>query len=130
MPVDRSGLPRGRPGGRTPEQLAATSPARQRLQATRSVRQLEALSVDTIGYAEGGKENLQKCGFRHRGGEPKMSETMPTAEEDRPIVTSFGTVTKNQVIYRYKRGWFSKGSREDLPLRHVTSCVWRHRGIP
>jgi hypothetical protein len=35
--------------------------------------------------------------------------------------TAFGTVTDRQVTYFYKKGWFSGGSREDLPIRHITS---------
>jgi len=33
----------------------------------------------------------------------------------------FGTVTKDRVTYFRKKGWFSGGSREDVPIRHVTS---------
>lgn len=35
--------------------------------------------------------------------------------------TSFGMVTNRRIRYRYKKGWFSSGVEEDLPLRHVTS---------
>lgn len=35
--------------------------------------------------------------------------------------TIFGTVTNKRVIYNRARGWFSGGSREDIPLAHVTS---------
>lgn len=35
--------------------------------------------------------------------------------------TIFGTVTSDRVIYFRKKGWFRGGSREDVPLRHVTS---------
>lgn len=35
--------------------------------------------------------------------------------------TIFGTVTPDRVIYFRKKGWFRGGSREDVPLRHVTS---------
>ena len=34
---------------------------------------------------------------------------------------AFGTVTDRRVVYLRKKGWFSGGSREDVPLRHVTS---------
>lgn len=37
------------------------------------------------------------------------------------VSTAFGTVTDRQVTYYYKKGWFSGGNREDLPLRHITS---------
>jgi len=33
----------------------------------------------------------------------------------------FGTVTNKRVIYQRAKGWFSGGSREDIPLKHVTS---------
>jgi hypothetical protein len=33
----------------------------------------------------------------------------------------FGTVTNRRVIYQRAKGWFSGGSREDIPLKHVTS---------
>jgi hypothetical protein len=33
----------------------------------------------------------------------------------------FGTVTDKRVIYQRAKGWFSGGSREDIPLKHVTS---------
>ena len=35
--------------------------------------------------------------------------------------TIFGTVTNNRVIYFRNKGWFRGGSREDVPLKHVTS---------
>lgn len=33
----------------------------------------------------------------------------------------FGTVTNKRVIYQRSKGWFRGGSREDIPLKHVTS---------
>ena len=33
----------------------------------------------------------------------------------------FGTVTNKRVIYQRAKGWFSGGSHEDFPLKHVTS---------
>jgi hypothetical protein len=33
----------------------------------------------------------------------------------------FGTVTSKRVVYYGAKGWFSGGSREDIPLKHVTS---------
>ena len=33
----------------------------------------------------------------------------------------FGTVTNKRVIYQRAKNWFSGGSREDIPLKHVTS---------
>lgn len=35
--------------------------------------------------------------------------------------TMFGTVTDRRVTYFRNKGWFSGGSQEDLPLRHITS---------
>lgn len=37
------------------------------------------------------------------------------------ISNAFGTVTDKRVIYRAERGWFGGGSREDIPINHVTS---------
>jgi len=33
----------------------------------------------------------------------------------------FGTITEDRVTYFRKKSWFSGGSREDVPLKHVTS---------
>ena len=33
----------------------------------------------------------------------------------------FGTVTSKRVVYYGAKTWFSGGSREDIPLKHVTS---------
>ena len=41
--------------------------------------------------------------------------------EETLIQNSFGTVTSKRVIYYREKGWFSGGSREDIPLQHVTS---------
>lgn len=41
----------------------------------------------------------------------------------------FGQVTDRRVVYYRKKGWFSGGSREDVPLKHVTSVrveITRH----
>jgi hypothetical protein len=47
---------------------------------------------------------------------------MATVESERTIVeNSFGTVTSKRVIYFRAKGWFRGGSREDIPLQHVTS---------
>lgn len=35
--------------------------------------------------------------------------------------TIFGTVTDRRVTYFRNKNWFSGGSQQDLPLRHVTS---------
>ena len=37
------------------------------------------------------------------------------------VDNKFGTVTDKRVIYFRGKGWFSGGSREDVPLKHVTS---------
>ena len=37
------------------------------------------------------------------------------------VSNAFGTVTDKRVIYFRAKGWFSGGSREDIPLKHVTS---------
>lgn len=37
------------------------------------------------------------------------------------VKNRFGTVTDKRVIYYRSKGWFSGGSREDIPLKHVTS---------
>jgi hypothetical protein len=37
------------------------------------------------------------------------------------IENEFGTITNERVIYYRAKGWFSDGSREDIPLQHVTS---------
>jgi hypothetical protein len=45
--------------------------------------------------------------------------TLQPGEEG--VVTAFGTVTDRRVIYKFKKGWFSGGNQEDIPLRHITS---------
>src|SRR5262245_6949901 len=37
------------------------------------------------------------------------------------VENEFGTITNKRVIYYRAKGWFSDGSREDIPLQHVTS---------
>ena len=37
------------------------------------------------------------------------------------VSNGFGAVTSKRVIYHRSKGWFSGGSREDIPLQHVTS---------
>jgi hypothetical protein len=47
---------------------------------------------------------------------------MVAEESERTLIeNSFGTVTSKRVIYFRAKGWFSGGSREDIPLQHVTS---------
>jgi hypothetical protein len=47
-----------------------------------------------------------------------MSESQ---SEQTFISNAFGTVTSKRVIYNRARGWLSGGSREDIPLKHVTA---------
>lgn len=45
-----------------------------------------------------------------------------TAQAEQTFVENpFGTVTNKRVIYFRAKSWFSGGSREDIPLQHVTS---------
>lgn len=37
------------------------------------------------------------------------------------VQNEFGTVTNKRVVYYRNKGWLSGGSREDIPLQHVTS---------
>jgi hypothetical protein len=47
---------------------------------------------------------------------------MDTVAAEQTLVTNeFGTVTTKRVIYQRSKGWFRGGSREDIPLKHVTS---------
>jgi hypothetical protein len=48
-------------------------------------------------------------------------QVMATNEERTLVTTVFGTVTDKRVIYCAKRSWYGGGSREDIPLSHVTS---------
>ena len=49
-----------------------------------------------------------------------MAEAI-TQTEETFVENEFGTVTSKRVVYFRKKGWFSGGSREDIPLQHVTS---------
>ena len=44
-----------------------------------------------------------------------------TQTEQTFVENEFGTVTTKRVVFFRKKGWFSGGSREDIPLQHVTS---------
>jgi len=47
---------------------------------------------------------------------------MPEEQKEQIFVSNmFGSVSDKRVVYFRKKGWFSGGSREDVPLRHVTS---------
>jgi hypothetical protein len=37
------------------------------------------------------------------------------------VSNSFGEVTTRRIIYIRAKGWFGGGTREDIPLQHVTS---------
>lgn len=51
----------------------------------------------------------------------QVSQAGAPTQEQTLVTTIFGTVTNKRVIYNRARGWFSGGSREDIPLAHVTS---------
>lgn len=51
------------------------------------------------------------------------------AEEER-VVTPFGTVTSDHLIYNVQRGWLSEGSRRNIPLSHVTGVQLETRRHP
>jgi len=47
---------------------------------------------------------------------------MPEEQKEQIFANNvFGTVSDKRVVYFRKKSWFSGGSREDVPLRHVTS---------
>ena len=47
---------------------------------------------------------------------------MPEEQKEQIFVSNmFGLVSDKRVVYFRKKGWFSGGSREDVPLKHVTS---------
>ena len=51
-----------------------------------------------------------------------MDGTRMEQRTEQTIVSGmFGTVTDRRVIYNREKSWFSGGSREDIPLKHVTS---------
>lgn len=49
-----------------------------------------------------------------------MSEAVQQSESTF-VENEFGTVTNKRVMYYRNKGWLSGGSREDIPLQHVTS---------
>jgi hypothetical protein len=53
-------------------------------------------------------------------GENFMTD-VATHNEQSFVENEFGTVTSKRVIYFRDKSWFSGGSREDIPLQHVTS---------
>ena len=47
---------------------------------------------------------------------------MPEEQKEQIFVNNmFGSVSDKRVVYFRKKSWFSGGSREDVPLKHVTS---------
>jgi hypothetical protein len=51
-----------------------------------------------------------------------MAEMTNSAQAEQTFVANpYGTVTNKRVVYYRAKGWFSGGSREDIPLQHVTS---------
>lgn len=56
-----------------------------------------------------------------------MSEEV---KEETLVTNEFGTVTDKRVVYFRKKGWFSGGSREDVPLKHVTSVRLERKRHP
>ena len=49
------------------------------------------------------------------------TEVAAQSTEQEFASNQFGTVTNKRVIYFRNKGWFSGGSRQDIPLKHVTS---------
>lgn len=49
-----------------------------------------------------------------------MGEQQAQAEQTF-VENSFGTVTSKRIIYREGRGWLGGGTRQDIPLQHITS---------
>lgn len=46
---------------------------------------------------------------------------MDSNAEQTFVSNGFGAVTSKRVIYQRAKGWLSGGSREDIPLQHVTA---------
>ena len=57
----------------------------------------------------------------YRVGLLEMVEQNLASAETEFVSNIFGTVTNKRVIYFRSKSWFSGGSREDVPLKHVTS---------
>ncbi len=49
------------------------------------------------------------------------AEVAAQSTEQEFASNQFGTVTNKRVVYFRNKGWFSGGSRQDIPLKHVTS---------
>ncbi len=50
-----------------------------------------------------------------------MNDSVSQNQEQTFVENPFGTVTSKRVIFFRSKGLFSGGSREDIPLQHVTS---------
>src|SRR5690606_29571350 len=53
--------------------------------------------------------------------EEGMAPSTLQGNEQQIASTGYGTVTDRRVVFHSKKGWFSGGSQEDLPLQHITS---------
>lgn len=51
----------------------------------------------------------------------QTGKIMDQTSEVTSVQNEFGTVTNKRVVYFRNKGWLSGGSREDIPLQHVTS---------
>src|SRR5690349_1963099 len=58
--------------------------------------------------------------MRVKSQEGRMAESQALSEQT-VLQNVFGTVTTKRVIYFRAKGWLAGGSREDIPLQHVTS---------
>lgn len=50
--------------------------------------------------------------------------------EEEQVVTPFGMVTSDHLIYNVRRGWLGEGSWQDIPLRRITSVKLETRRHP
>jgi len=63
-------------------------------------------------------KTIDKLSFEYKDLERK---TMTENSEQTIFSNSYGTITTKRVTYFRKKGWFSGGSREDVPLKQVVS---------
>ena len=49
-----------------------------------------------------------------------MTQTVAVSEQ-MIVSNEFGAVSSRRVVYNRNKTWFSGGSREDIPLQHITS---------
>lgn len=50
-----------------------------------------------------------------------ITQTATANTEQTFIQNAFGTVTTKRLVFYRAKGWLSGGSRQDIPLQHVTS---------